>query len=372
MIMGKKALYLAGGGARGAYQAGVLKAIAHILQVKTLPFNMVTGVSVGSINAAVLADHADDFPLAVERLETLWSDIQTRQIFNISNSALIKSIVRNISSFFVKHQGSAYLLDTNPLFQFISENMDFSHIAENIAKGHLETLEIIANCYETQQINSFYDQQKPSFQDWVYPRHISNRTTIQAEHILASGSLPLFFPAINIQQLHYGDGSIGLLTPLRGAIRFKMDKILILGTRHESFNHLKTPLLEDHDIGFAYVLGNMLDGLFLDNLDHDIDMVNRMNEIALLLSVWKKRYAQWRPITTKYLRPSQDLAIIAQGMYKSMPVFLRFLLSIFGNKSHSGELVSFLLFEKEFTRTLIDLGYRDTIANVAEIEEFFS
>jgi len=370
--MPKRALYLAGGGARGAYQAGVLKAVAYILQVKTLPFNMITGVSVGSINAAVLADNADDFLLAAERLEDLWSDIQTRQIFNISRHALVKSIFRNISSFFVKREGSAYLLDTHPLLQFIHENVDFSHIAANIAQGHLETFEIITNCYETQQIISFYDQQQASFEDWNYPRHISRKTTLQAEHILASGSLPLFFPAININQLHYGDGSIGLITPLRGAIRFKMDKILILGTRHESFTSLQTPLLEDNDIGFAYILGNLLDGLFLDNLDHDIDMVNRMNEIALLLSVWKKRYAQWRPISTKYLRPSQDLATIAQGMYKSMPGFLRFLLSIFGNKSHSGELVSFLLFEKEFSRALIDLGYKDTMTKAGEIEDFFS
>jgi NTE family protein len=368
----KKALYLAGGGARGAYQAGVLKAISYILQVKTLPFNMITGVSVGSINAAMLANYADDFPMAVERLETVWSDIQTQQVFNISNFSLIKSIFRNVTSFFIKQQNSGHFLDTQPLLQFINENIDFSNIAANIAQGHLETLEIITNCYETQKTISFYDVQHAKFEDWVYPRHASVKTNIKAEHILASGSLPLFFPAIAIDQLHYSDGSIGLITPLRGAIRFKMDKILIIGTRHADTINLTTPLLEDSDIGFAYVLGNMLDGLFLDNLDHDIDMVNRMNEIALLLSIWKKRYAQWRPIKTKYLRPSLDLANIAQNMYKTMPIFLRFLLSMFGNKSHSGDLVSFLLFEKEFTRELINLGYKDTMANASDIEEFFS
>lgn len=370
--MVKRALYLSGGGARGAYQAGVLKAIGHILQVKTLPFNMISGVSVGSINAAVLADCADDFELAIERLETLWSNIQTQQIFNITNTSLIRSVFRNLSSFFIKFKDAGHLLDTHPLLQFINENIDFSHIASNIAQGHLENLEIIANCYERQKTVSFYDQQHSLCDDWLYPRHYSLKTNIQAEHVLASGSLPLFFPAININQLHYSDGSIGLVTPLRGAIRFKMNKILIIGTRHETIIDLKTPVLQDRDIGFAYVMGNMLDGLFLDNLDHDIDMVNRMNEIAILLSVWKKRHAQWRPIETKYLRPSQDLAVIAQDMYKSMPSFLRFLLSIFGNRSHSGELVSFLLFEKEFTRALIDLGYKDTMANATEIEEFFA
>lgn len=370
--MAKKALYLAGGGARGAYQVGILKAISYILQTKTLPFDMVSGVSVGSLNAAILADYADDFPMGIERLESLWGEIHCKQVFNTSNFSLVKSAFRNVSSFFIEQQNSCHLLDTRPLYQFIKDNIDFSHIALNIAQGHLETLEIITNCYETRETISFYDHQHDTNNDWKYPHHSSRKTNIRSEHILASGSLPLFFPAVNVDKLHYSDGSIGLITPLRGAIRFKMDKILILGTRHVVPINLKPKRLKSNDIGFAYVLGNMLEGLFLDNLDHDIYMVNRMNEIALLLSIWKKRYTPWRPIKTKYLRPSQDLAIIAQDMYKSMPAFLRFLLRIFGNNSNSGELVSFLLFENKFTRELIQLGYKDTMANASEIEEFFT
>lgn len=369
--MAKIALYLAGGGARGAYQAGVLKAIHHILKTKTLPFDMISGVSVGSINAAVLADHADDFQAAIEKLESLWSDIHCQQIFDATNYALIKSVTRNISALFIKQQKTGHLLDTAPLYQFIQDNIDFEHIQSNIEKGHLETFEILTSCYEKQQTISFYDHHQNGFEDWSYPRHISQHMHIKAEHILASSALPLFFPPVYIQNAHFGDGSVGLISPLRGAIRFQMNKILILGTRHlPTFSTPET--LVSSEIGFAHVLGNMLNGLFLDNLDHDIEMVNRMNEIAVLLSIWKKRYSPWRPINTLYLRPSRDLGDMAQDLYQSMPSLLRFLLNVLGTKGHSGDLLSFLLFEKKYTRELLALGYKDTMAISNEMKEFFS
>lgn len=368
--MVKKALYLAGGGARGAYQAGVLKAIGHILQVKALPFELVTGVSIGSINAAVLAENADDFPAALEKLESIWCEIHCQQIYKASNYELSKSVMRNLSTLIIKQRQAGHLLDTSPLEIFFAENIDFSRIENNILQGHLKTFEVISNCYETHQTISFYNRTNPDFEDWNYPRHRSQRANINAGHILASSALPLFFPPIKLDGFHYGDGSIGLVAPLRGAIRFAVDKILILGTRElPEFTDPET--LRNGDIAFAHILGNMMNGLFLDNLDRDIEMVNRMNEIATLLSMWKKRRSPWRPITTLHLRPSRDMASIAQAHFGSMPALLRYLLNILGAKSHSGDLLSFLLFEKEFTRELLDLGYQDTMDNAKEVTDFF-
>ena len=369
--MAKKALYLAGGGARGAYQAGVLKAIGHILQVKTLPFDLVSGVSVGSINAAILAENADNFPAALDKLETIWGEIHCQQIYKASSYELSKSVMRNLSTLIIKHRQSGHLLDTSPLRQFIDETIDFSRIEENISAGHLETLEVISLCYESHQTISFYNNNQPNFEDWRSPRHCSQRANINADHILASSALPLFFPTIALDGLHYGDGSIGLVAPLRGAIRFAVDKILILGTR-ELPEFTNTENLRNGDIPFASILGNMFNGLFLDNLDRDIEMVNRMNEIATLLSMWKKRRSPWRPINTLYLRPSQDMSSMAQDHYQSMSTLLRYLLNILGAKSHSGDLLSFLLFEKEYTRELLDLGYKDTIASAKDVTEFFT
>lgn len=368
--MAKIALYLAGGGARGAYQAGVLKAISHILQVQTLPFAMVSGVSVGSINAAILAQHADDFEEGVKKLVALWSDIHCHQIFSASNYELSKSVVRNLGHFIIKQRQTGHLLDTAPLHKFINDHINFEKIKENIDNNLLESMEVISNCYETQQTISFYQHRQSQFEDWHYPRHISQRTQIGMEHILASSALPLFFPTVTIDGLHYGDGSMGLVSPLRGAIRLNVDKILIIGTRQlPTFSEPEK--LRNRDIGFAHILGNMLNGLFLDNLDRDIETVNRMNDIANLLSIWKKRQSPWRPIETMHLRPGADVAKIAQSKYQSMPALLRMLLNVLGAQSHSGDLLSFLLFEKEFTSELIELGYNDTMVDAAAVTAFF-
>jgi NTE family protein len=369
--MVKKALYLAGGGARGAYQAGVLKAIGHILQTKKLPFDTISGVSVGSINGAILAENADDFPTALDKLESIWSEIHCQQIYKASNFALGKSVLRNLSTLLIKQRQTGHLLDTEPLQQFLDETIDFSRIQQNIQAKHLETFEVISTCYETHQTISFYDYHQPDFEDWNYPRHSSQRATINTQHILASSALPLFFPPVTLDGFHYGDGSIGLVAPLRGAIRFQVDKILILGTRElPEFTDPET--LKNGDIAFAHILGNMMSGLFLDNLDRDIEMVNRMNEIATLLSMWQKRRSPWRPISTLHLRPSRAMAPVAVEHYRSIPLLLRYLLDVMGAKSHSGDLLSFLLFEREFTRVLLDLGYKDTISSADQVTAFFS
>lgn len=366
----KKALYLAGGGARGAYQAGALKAMSRILGVKKIPFDMISGVSVGCVNAAVLAENALDFYAGTQKLEDLWQNIHTDKIFNASNYELGKSMLRNLSTMIVKHNQSGYLLNTKPLREFITNAIDFDKVDANIKNGHLETMEVISNCYETHQTISFYQHYLEGFEDWNYPRHKSVRVTLTMKHILGSCALPLFFPPAKIGDFHYGDGGMGLVAPLRGGIRFKVDKIMVIGTRRlpgfsESDN------VGNNDIGIAPVLGGMLTSLFLDNLDRDIEMVNHMNDIARLLSMWKKRRSPWRPIETFHLRPSKDIAVIAQSHYNNIPALLRFVLNLLGAKSHSGDLLSFLLFEKDFTSELIDLGYEDTMAQREVVLKFF-
>ncbi len=369
--MAKIALYLAGGGARGAYQVGVLKAIQHILEAKSLPFEVISGVSIGSINAAILAESAHDFAIGTEKLEALWRDISSHSIFDASNYGLSKSLLSNISSAILKNNQTSHLLDSRPLQSFINEHVHFKTIQSHIDNGTIEAFEIISHCYETQQTISFYQYHEPIFEDWQYPRHVSQRTHLTMEHLLASSALPFFFPTVKIDGLHFGDGSMGLVSPLRGAIRFQAERVLIIGTRPLSdFSH--THLAYKEGIGFANVLGSMLSGLFLDNLDRDIEMVNRMNDIARLLSLWKKRYSPWRPIKTLYLRPGKDIAAIAQAQYKSMPTLLRYMLNLLGAKSHSGDLLSFLLFEPAFAKELLDLGYQDGMERKAEIIEFFT
>lgn len=368
----RKALYLAGGGARGAYQAGVLKGIEHILQVKKLPFDTISGVSVGSINAAILAENADNFSAGIEKLELIWNEIHCNQIYKASNYELGKSILRNFKNFFTTRQKEGHLLDTAPLLELIDETIDFSKLNQNIHDGHLKALEIITTCYETSHTISFYNHQLEDFPDWSYPRHSSIRTHVKAEHLLASSALPLFFPTVKIDDYHYGDGSVGLVSPLRGSIRFSVDKIMILGTRGLPSSTTEVIPPTKGDIPFAHILGSMMNGVFLDNLDRDIELVNRMNEIAMLLSMWKKRHSPWRPISTTHLRPTEDVSSLAQDQFQSLPSFLRYMLNLLGAKDHSGDLLSFLLFEKQFTRQILRLGFKDTISNAKQVEQFFA
>lgn len=368
--MTKYALYLAGGGARGAYQAGALKAIHHILATKSIPFSMITGVSVGSINGSILAEYADDFTSGISKLENLWSEIHCDQIFSAKNYDLSKSLIRNLSHLFIKGPQPTHLLDTLPLHTFINENINFERIKENIENSKLETMEVISHCYETQRTVSFYQHHQSQFDDWYYPRHLSRRVAISKDHILASTALPLFFSTIKIEGEHYGDGGMGLISPLRGALRFKFQKIMVIGTRH-LYSTNEHERLRSKDIGFAHVLGSMLNGIFLDNLDRDIELVNRMNEVTKLISAWKKRSSPWHSVDIIHLRPSEDVSKIAQSDYTTMPGLLRMLLNILGAQSHSGDLLSFLLFEKKFTKYLFELGYKDTIKCADTITNFF-
>lgn len=367
--MTKTALYLAGGGARGAYQAGVLKAIQHLTKGGALPFDIISGVSVGSLNAAILAEQATDFKHATEKLELLWKQIASNDIFDASNFGLSKSLMTNIGRGLVTQRQASFLLNSAPLQTFIRQHIHFDTIRHNLEKGLIDAFEIISHCYENQQTISFYQHHEAHIEDWQYPRHISQRATLAMEHILASSALPLFFPTVNIDGFHYGDGSMGLVSPLRGAIRFQATRVLVIGTRPLAQAH--APAAHAEDVGFANILGSMLSGLFVDNLDRDIEMVNRMNEISLLLSVWRKWRSPWRPIQTLYIRPSRDIATIAQAQYHTMPTVLRFMLNLLGAKSHSGDLVSFLLFEPAFTTELLALGYHDGMQAKEDILNFF-
>lgn len=367
--MKKKALYLAGGGARGAYQAGVLKAIADLINVKQIPFDFISGVSVGSVNAGVLATYASDFNEGTDKLTQFWQNIRTEQVFYASNYAVGKSVLRNISNLIISHKESGFLLDTAPLRNLINQGIDFGSIQSHIQNKLFSGLEIISHRYETEQTVSFFQKHAELIENWHYPRHLSQQVDLTADHILASAALPLFFPAVNIEGFHFGDGSMGLIAPLRGAIRAHAEKILILGTRPKaSFVDIES--LRNTEVGYAKILGSMLNGLFMDNLDRDIEMVNHMNDITRLISLWKKRRSPWHPIETLHLKPSLDMSHIAKEQYPNMPAFLRFMLNSLGAKN-SGDLLSFLLFEGPFTGQLVDLGYQDTMMMEDIIKHFF-
>lgn len=367
--MSKIGLYLAGGGARGAYQAGVIKAIYQILKTPSVPFEMITGVSAGSGNACILAQNADNFKRATQELEDFWCNIKSHHMYNANNLDITKSVLRNMGIMFNESNKSGYLLDNEPVREFLKQKINFKKISKNIENKKLKMLEIICTCYNSQINFSFCQHNDPDFTHWQHYKHISVTENINLDHVVASGSLPLFVAPVTINDNFYGDGSMGLIAPLRGLVHTKAEKILIISNRHamniENSAHLT-------HIGFSQILGTMLNSLFQDNLDRDIEIVNHLNEISDMVSMWNKRHSPWKDIRTLHLRPNNDIAKLALKHHQCLPNGLKALLGMFGGNQQSGDLMSFLLFEPPFTQEIFQLGYDTTLEISEDVLDFFN
>jgi len=368
----KRAIFLSGGGARGAYQAGVLKGIGEILNTTTIPFQIVSAVSAGSINAAYLVNHADNFSEATHNLAALWSQLHCDKIFRVGNLSLLRSVMRNLMSMTVRwpKEGGQYLLDTSPLRLLLEEHLDFSRMNWHIQQGFLSAFEIAATCYDVPGTVSFVHA-TDQIEHWEKVRHSSCETQIGCEHIMASTAFPLFFPAVPVGPYHYGDGGLRHSNPLRAAVRLGADSILIIGTRKVKAEKTDAIIAESSEVTFAKVLGTMLNALFLDNLERDLNMILHINKKLTLIPDFKGKQELWKKIDALFLRPSEDLGLLAEGKEKVLPSLLRYLMSAFGSSTRSGDFLSFLLFESIYCRELVELGYKDVMTQRALIENFF-
>ena len=364
-----KALYLSGGGARGAYQVGVLKGMQEVMQFSgQLPVDILSCVSAGSLNGAMLATYADDFPKAVKKLESLWLNLKCSDVFRDSNWSILKSATRNFLNVFLAHSAKGYLFDTSPLLKFIEQHIDFTKINQQILSGQLKAFEVAANCYDLSETVSFFNSQNP-FVSWRRVRHISYRTDITAEHILASSSIPLFFPAVKIGVLHYGDGTMRLSSPLRGAIKLGAENIFIISTRARARPHELVGVKSKDEVTFGTILGSMMNALFLDNLDRDLEMLGNLNQ---RLKSGKITSNHWKYLNTTHISPSADLGSYAKEYDKNVAFLLRFFMRFLGSPEQSGDFLSFLLFDGEYAAKLIDIGYQDALQQAGAIQEFFS
>lgn len=363
-----KALYLSGGGARSAYQVGVLKGIQEIMQFSgKAPFDILSCVSAGAINGSMLAMHADNFPKAVQQLEHLWRNLRCSDIFKDSNFSILRSLLRNVFGILFAHTSKGHLFDTEPLAKLLKRELNFDRINQMVVEGYLKAFEVAANCYDLSETVSFLHSQN-QFISWRRVRHISYQTDIQPEHILASSAIPLFFPAVNIGVLHYGDGTMRLSAPLRGAIKLGAEKIFIISNRAPGRSHELISSRVSKRVTFGTILGSMMNALFLDNLDRDLEMLQNLN---YRLDAGKVVSSHWRYIHTTHISPSVDLGHYAQDYEQNVTVLLRFLMRFLGSPEQSGDFLSFLLFDAEFASKLIDIGYQDALSRSESIMEFF-
>lgn len=369
---GPLALVMGGGGARAAYQVGFLRALARVVPDLEIP--IITGVSAGAINAAHLAAHPGNFREAVEDLAALWESLTMEQVFRLSPRLLAVNVLRWGAQLVSGGMGGPPrvrgLVDTAPLRTFLLEQLGDQNgiipgIEENTQSRRLRALAISTSSYSTGQSVTWVQGSEPV--EWSRPQRLGRETRIGVDHVMASSALPLFFPAVPIEDEWYGDGGIRLAAPLSPALHLGAQRILAISTR---FKPLPREEAESAIHGYpppAQVIGSLMNSIFLDLLDQDAWRVEVMNE--LLRKVPPDERGRLRIVKLLTLRPSRDLGRLAGDFEIRLPRTFRFLIRGLGTRqTKSPDMLSFLLFEPGYLRILIEMGERDGEARIGEVE----
>ena len=366
------ALILPGGGARGSYQVGVLKAIDEIAGGGDNPFPVICGTSAGAINAAVLASHAHEFRVGVEKLEQFWSTMVCSRVYRTDAWSVLKTGLQwalslTLGGKLVRHPKS--LLDNEPLREFLDRTLQLDGIAEAINRDALRGLSITASGYTCAAAISFY-QAAPDVEPWSRARRHGHPATINTGHLLASAALPLLFPAERIGYEFFGDGGMRMLAPLSPAIHLGADRLLVISTRDE--NPDPPPMEPAAYPSLGEIGGYLLDTIFMDTLNADLNRLNRVNRTLELLSQDQLRESRLKRIESLVIRPSRDLREVTHQHMGEIPRAVRTLLRALGGWGKDWRMASYLLFESVYCRELMQLGYQDGIRQREEIAAFIS
>jgi NTE family protein len=366
-------LVLTGGGARSAYQVGVLLALAELLPRARNPFQVIVGTSAGAVAASVLAAEAHHWRRAVAGLERVWANFHSSQVFHVDRRHMLRAgahwLLALISGGMVLSPPKS-MLDNTPLRELLGVHVDCAGIRRSIARGHLHAFALCATSYATGHSVAFYDGIDP-IHDWSRVQRLGVRTQITIDHLMASAAIPLLFPPIRIGDEYFGDGAMRQLHPLSPAIHLGADRLLIIGVRARraaGVAPVNRPLTIMPTPG--EIFGYMLDTLFTDQIYGDLEQLERIN---VLVHNAPQAARGERPIETLMLAPSVDPREIAGRHAGEMPPGLRTLLRVIGGRDASGDqLASYLTFEGGYTRALIELGYRDAMEARAALLAFMS
>ncbi len=366
-------LVLTGGGARAAYQVGVMKAVRDILgnPVKN-PFPIVCGTSAGAINAATLAVFADNFSRGVASLLEVWEHMRCEHIYRTDAWHIMRSGARWLAAMMlISRRNPVSLLDNAPLREMLERNLDFDRIQAHIDSGALYAVCVTASGYTTGQSVSFF-QGGSGLEGWERKQRIGAAVSIKLDYLLASAALPFIFPAVKVHREFFGDGSMRQVAPVSPALHLGAERVMIVGTGNETQDDARAR--SNTYPSLAQIAGHALNSIFLDSLMADIERMERINRTVKLIPPDKlaDSNVQLRAVKVLYITPSQPLERIASRFIHELPRTVRFVLRPTGALNRSGSnLASYLLFEESFCRALIDLGYADAAAREAEVREFF-
>lgn len=375
-------LVMTGGGARGAYQVGVLKRVGEIKRVQTHgnPFPIIGGSSAGAINSAALAVGSDDFALATKVLARIWSELRPSHVFRcdvLSQAHNSLTWILDLSFGGLFGGGNARsLLDATPLRHFLSTHLQCDRIHDNIKCGHLYALAISATNFNSGESYLFI-QGKKGHPMWNRVRLVTVATKITIDHICASAAIPLIFQPVRLvvppRTAFFGDGCVRLQQPLSPVIRLGAEKVFAIGVRCENLEHHKEPT-DQRDPSLAQVMGVLFNVMFLDHLATDIEHLERLNQRLSnghIIHPGIEGYEELRPLTSLLMTPSVDLSELAQEHQRDIPYLIQYFVNSLGRDAAScADLMSYLLFASKYTRALIEIGYQDASQRIDEIESF--
>ena len=376
----KVGLILTGGGARAAYQVGVLRALSELLPKEAhTPFPIICGTSAGSINSTILAVDAANFRHAVRRLMTVWKNFHVHHVYRADIFGAFRNSARWL---FAAMSGGRLrtvsgstqpvsLLDNAPLAALLRKYVDLSAIQRNIDAGHLTALSITCSGYTTGQSVTFY-QGQPDLQNWQRARRIGVAMPIELDHLLASSALPFIFPPMRINREYFGDGSMRQIAPVSPALHLGADRVLVIGVGRQLQPDAER-IKSDAFPTLAQIAGHALNSIFLDSLEVDLERLQRINRTIELIPEEVRRHTNYplHAVDFRVISPSVELEKIAAEFASELPRTIRTLLSTVGGTRKSGSnLLSYLLFEKSYCRALIKLGYKDTMARKDDLLAF--
>lgn len=371
--MQKTGVILSGGGARAAYQVGVLKAIYHILpRSQTNPFDIISGTSAGAINGIALASYAENYRIGIKHLERIWSHFQCHRIYHTDLPSVLSSLFKLTRSIVIgkhfKHQPNS-LLNNAPLEQLLMEVIRFGNIQKAIDNGALDAIAINCSCLTTGESVSFF-QGASEIENWQRQRRIGHRTHLSLAHLMASSAIPMVFPAVKINNKYYTDGAVRQLAPISPALHLGAEKVMVIGVNSPN----KGAMIAQGPLRYpspSRITGHMLDAAFLDSMETDVERLERINRTLDRIDDLGED-SELKKIDLLHIRPSKSIDDIASEHAYEMPRALRLVLDKSNNPNSRGAgLLSYLLFSRGFCNALIELGYQDAYARKDEICEFF-
>ena len=375
-------LVMTGGGARGAYQAGVLKRIGELKRVQTdgNPFPIIGGASAGAINGTALATGCDDFAMATRVLADVWANLRPSDIFRcdvLSQAHNSLTWILDLSFGAVLGGGNAKsLLDASPLRTFLDKHLRCDRIQENIKRGDLYALALSATNYSSGKSYLFIQGAK-GHPMWNRVRLVTVATKITVEHVCASSAIPLVFQPVKLKTARgsafFGDGCVRLQQPLSPVVRLGAEKVFAIGVRCGD-KESQEQTMDESNPSLAQVMGVLFNVMFLDHLATDVEHLERLNQMlndGHIQQAGVEGCQRIRPLKTFIITPSVNLSELAEQHRKDMPNLIHYFVSSLGRDAAScADLMSYLLFTPKYTRDLIEIGYLDTSERIDEIEDF--